>query len=201
MRRAMARTNSSQGAALRLVPALRLATRTRALPRRRCASARVLGLFDSSIGVRESWLRATRLHRAALRSASKLTEREEVGDDVVRSFAVAALGPTLLVSLGISIDDTISIFTPRRNPNVAAGGVGFRDAVARSMLPGFLEPIYFQNGRVLARDDDQGVAVASSSRNSLKSSLSNQSLSDRLLKETPGFGLVNARGRHGASGF
>ena len=42
---------------------------------------------------------------------------------------------------------------------------------------------------------------ASSSRNSLKSSLSNQSLSDRLLKETPGFGLVNARGRHGASGF
>jgi hypothetical protein len=71
----------------------------------------VLGLFGSSIGVRESWLRAARLHRAALRSASKLTEREEVGDDVALSFAVAASGPTLLISLGISIDDTISIFT------------------------------------------------------------------------------------------
>jgi hypothetical protein len=69
------------------------------------------------------------------------------------------------------------------------------------MLPDFLEPIYFQNGRVLARDDDQGVAVASSSRNALKSSLYNQAVSDRLLKETPGFGLVDGMGWHGASGF
>lgn len=51
------------------------------------------------------------LANLALPGASKLTERKEVGDDVVYSFEVAASGKTLLVSIGISSDDKISIFS------------------------------------------------------------------------------------------
>ena len=51
------------------------------------------------------------LANIALPGVSKLTERKEVGDDVVYYFEVAASGKTLLVSLGISSDDKISIFS------------------------------------------------------------------------------------------
>ncbi|MEY2881476.1 MAG: hypothetical protein RLZZ15_3856 [Verrucomicrobiota bacterium] len=51
-----------------------------------------------------------------LPGTNKLTERQEIGDDVIYSFELVASGKTLLVQLGISSDDKVSTFSIAPKP-------------------------------------------------------------------------------------